>query len=198
MSLDLLRDRIKAVTVLFGSRALTRLTMESYRKSRRFTKVKYGGVGIIELAHDRLEFMGADLVRRRIATSSGTSIRRPAIPALAAVGQAVAHPGVRLTRLRYGLGGGPMPHRFYLRLRVADTPALMAFLARLAVRSAGERVFALRVNPSGFADRDRFPLVAQLQIQLRGGRKAPARLPYSFRGLGKRSRTEDPFTPVHR
>lgn len=192
--LDILETRMRFSSLLYGSRSQSRYTRDGLGRSRRMQDFVAQGIGVTYLMTDKIEQMIFDFKRRYLPFTSRfakpTGKRIPLLPALTQVFQ---HNDIKLLKLSIEPA---KIHRLFVRFKARDMYTSLIILARLAMISAGDRVLRYRVNQSGEADRDKFPVIIQLQWEMEGPIAPPKQAPSSLQ-LDKRP-NHSMFVPVYR
>lgn len=192
--LDILEKRMRFSSLLFGSRSQSRYTRDALDKSPRMTNFVAQGIGVTYLMTDKIEQMIFDFTRRYLPfTSRFAKPRGPKVPLLKALSKAFTHREIKLLKLTAETG---KVHRLFVRFKSRDIYTTLIIIARLAMMSAGDRVLRFRANQSGLPDRDKFPVIIQLQWEMVGPIFPPKKAPYSLR-LDKRPH-HSMFVPVYR
>lgn len=193
-ALDIWGQQMRFFSLLFGSRSQSSFTRDQLSKSRRMRDFQLQGIGVIYLMEDKIEQMLFDFTRillpqaSRFAPPSGTKI-----PLLSALAQVFDDSDIRVTKLVVEQG---KPHRLFVRYKARDFHTVLHVLARLALRSAGDRILRFRSNPSGEVDRDTFSLVVQMQWEMLEPLLAPRTIPNSLRVKARTN--HNIFEPLYR
>jgi hypothetical protein len=214
-SVDIQHEKVRATTLLFGTRELSRLTLNGFERAQRLRDVKVNGISISYLSTDKIEQAIFDM--RRLLIPLGTNASRrfePTTPLLSLLHKALVHPHIAIRDIASHSPRRNVPlcrltnsrpprqicrffplHRLSLHLKVRDHRTLLRILSTLAQHSRADRVIALRLNPSGFPDRDRFSLIVQAHIEML--EPLPAQTPtHPFLLLPSDGAPFFPFAPI--
>ncbi len=214
-SVDIQNEKVRATTLLFGTRELSRLTLNGFERAQRLRNVKVNGISVSYLSTDKIEQAIFDMRRLLIPLGTNASRRFDSnFPLLSILHTALTHPTISIHHLSWqtprrkiplcGIKHSPNPrrfcrffslHRLSLHLKLRDPRALLRVLSKLAEHSRADRVLALRLNPSGFPDRNRFSLILQAHIEMIEPLPPPT-APHPFLRFSEEIPFH-PFLPIH-